>query len=60
MTLEQQITRALTFTYIQDVTVSNPQIIRIEWAIDPTWSAIAQRQVNGEVGLDLFYKKRFW
>jgi len=60
LTLEQQITRSLTFTYIQDVTQSNPQIVRIEWAIDPTWSAIAQRQVNGQLGLDLFYKKRFW
>ena len=28
MTLQQQITRDITFTYIQDVTQSNPQIIR--------------------------------
>jgi translocation and assembly module TamB len=60
MTLEQQITRELTLTYIQDVTESNPQTIRVEWTIDETWSAIAQRQQNGEIGVDLFYKKRFW
>jgi translocation and assembly module TamB len=59
MTLQQQITRDITFTYIQDVTQSNPQIIRMEWAIDPHWSAIAQRDQNGIFDLDFFYKKRF-
>jgi translocation and assembly module TamB len=59
-TIEQQISRNLIFTYIQDVTRSNPQVIRIEWAIDRQWSAIAMRQENGEFGLDVFYKKRFW
>jgi translocation and assembly module TamB len=59
MTLEQQITRDLTFTYITDVASSNPQIIRVQWDIDPTWSAIAERQENGEFGVDFFYKKRF-
>lgn len=59
LTLQQQINNSLTFTYIQDVTQSNPQNIRIEWAIDPQWSAIAGRDINGEVNVDLFYKKRF-
>jgi len=59
LTLQQQINNSITFTYIQDVTQSNPQIIRIEWAFDPRWSAIASRDVNGEVNVDLFYKKRF-
>jgi translocation and assembly module TamB len=60
LTLQQQISRDLTFTYIQDVTQSNPTIIRVEWAINPQWSAIAARDVNGQVDVDLFYKKRFW
>ena len=60
MTLEQQVTRDITFTYIQDVSQPNPQIIRLEWAIDPQWSAIAQRQTNGQFALDFFWKKRFW
>jgi translocation and assembly module TamB len=59
LTLQQQITKDLTFTYIQDVTQSNPQIIQVEWTIDPAWSAIAQRDVSGEFALDFFYKKRF-
>ena len=59
LTLQQQISRNITFTYIEDVTNSNPQVIRAEWAINPRYSAIAQRDVNGEVTVDLFYKRRF-
>jgi translocation and assembly module TamB len=59
LTLQQQITRDITFTYIQDVSQSNPTAIRIEWAINPRFSAIAQRDVYGEFALDFFYKKRF-
>ena len=59
LTLQQQITRDLTFTYIQDVTQSNPSIVRVEWNINPRYSAIAQRDVNGGVSVDLFYKKKF-
>ncbi len=59
LTLQQQITRDITFTYISDVTSSNPQIVRIEWAIDPHWSATAERDLNGMFDLDFFYKKRF-
>src|SRR5207302_9012301 len=43
LTLQQQISRDVTFTYIQDVTQSNPTIVRVEWAINPHWSAIAGR-----------------
>ena len=59
LTLQQQITREITFTYIQDVTQSNPQAVRIEWAIDPHWSAIAQRDTYGIFDLDFFWKNRF-
>jgi translocation and assembly module TamB len=59
LTLQQQITKELTFTYIQDVTQTNPQVLRIEWAVNPQWSAVAQRDANGIFDLDFFYKKRF-
>jgi translocation and assembly module TamB len=59
MTLQQQITRDITFTYMQDVTATNPQVIRIEWAVNPQWSAVAQRDLNGMFDLDFYYKKRF-
>jgi translocation and assembly module TamB len=57
--LEQQISKTLLFTYTQDVASSNPQIIRVQWDIDPTWTAVAQRDERGEVAVDFFYKKRF-
>jgi len=59
LTLEQQITKDLDFTYITDLTQGNQQIVRIEWAIDPTWSAVAVRQEDGQFGVDIYYKKRF-
>jgi translocation and assembly module TamB len=59
LTLQQQVTHSMTFTYIQDVSQSNPSAIRIEWAINPQFSAVAQRDIYGEFALDFFYKKRF-
>jgi translocation and assembly module TamB len=59
LTFQQQVTREITFTYIQDVTRSNSQAIRVEWAISPQFSAVAQRDLYGEFDLDFFYKKRF-
>lgn len=59
LTLQQQITSTLTFTYITNVTQTNSQIIRVEWAVSPTWSAIATREETGRFGVDLFYKKSF-
>ncbi|HEY2014881.1 MAG TPA: translocation/assembly module TamB domain-containing protein, partial [Bryobacteraceae bacterium] len=59
LTLEQQITPAITFTYITNVTSTNPQVIRMEWAFSKQWSAVALREENGTFGLDFFFKKRF-
>jgi translocation and assembly module TamB len=59
LTFQQQVTRDITFTYIQDVTRSNSQAIRVEWAISPQFSAVAQRDLYGEFDLDFFYKRRF-
>lgn len=59
LTLEQQITKQLDFIYIQDVSQSNPELIRIEWDINPVWTAVAERDIYGEFGVDFFYKKRF-
>jgi translocation and assembly module TamB len=59
LTLEQQVSPNVTFTYITNVTTSNPQIIQVEWAIGKKWSAVALREENGMTGLDIFFKKRF-
>ena len=59
LTLQQQVTHNITFTYIQDVSQSTPSAIRIEWAVNPQFSVVAQRDVYGEFSVDFFYKKRF-
>jgi len=59
LTLEQQVTSDLTFTYITDVTSTNPQVVRVEWSFSKQWSAVALREENGVFGLDFFFKKRF-
>ncbi len=58
LTLQQQVAPNITFTYITNLTQTNAEIVRVEWAIDPKWSAIAQREETGRVGLDFFYKKK--
>ena len=59
LTLEQQVTQNVTFTYITDVTSTNPLVVRVEWAFAPRWSVVAVREENGLVGIDFLYKKRF-
>jgi translocation and assembly module TamB len=59
LTLEQQITPDITFTYITNVTTSNPQVVRAEWSFSKQWSVVALRDENGTFGLDFFFKRRF-
>ena len=58
VTLEQQVNKNVTFTYITNIATTNQVIVRIEWAFNKTWSAVALRDENGLFGLDLYYKKR--
>jgi len=59
LTLEQQVTPDITFTYITNVTSANPQVVSMEWSVSRKWSVVAQREENGLFGLDFFYKRRF-
>ena len=59
LTIEQQVTPDILFTYITDVSSTSTQLIRVEWAVNRNWSAILIREENGYVGLDFAYKKRF-
>ncbi|MBV8843097.1 MAG: translocation/assembly module TamB domain-containing protein, partial [Bryobacterales bacterium] len=59
VTLQQQISQNILFTYVTDLTQPDSQILRVEWQINPRWSAVASREINGLVGVDLFYKRRF-
>ncbi len=59
LTLEQQVSKDLTFTYITNLTNANQQVVRIEWALNKNWSILAVREENGLFGMDILYKKRF-
>jgi translocation and assembly module TamB len=59
VTLQQQVATNLTFTYVTALEDPNMQIIRIEWAFNPRWSAIANRDENGIFSINFLYKKQF-
>jgi translocation and assembly module TamB len=58
LTLQQRISNNVTFTYVTALNSSNTQIIQAEWAMSPRWSALATRDQNGIVNINLFYKKQ--
>jgi translocation and assembly module TamB len=59
VTLEQQITQDLTFTYITDLSRAQAQTIQVEWNFSRFWSAIAVREENGLFAIDFQYRKQF-
>lgn len=59
VTVQEQVNPNVTFTYTQDLTQTNSQLIRIEWALTPRFSAIATRDENGIFGVDFYYKLQF-
>lgn len=59
LTLEQQVTPNITFTYITNLSNTNPVIVRVEWAVNRQWSVIALRDENGLFGIDFQLRKRF-
>ncbi len=59
VTIQQQVSPAITFMYTQDLTQTNAQIIRVEWQMTPRFSAVATRDENGIFGVDFFYRKQF-
>lgn len=59
LTVQQQVSPDLTFTYMQDPAAPNPEIIRVDWNITPTWSAMAERDEYGLFDLVFYFRKRF-
>jgi translocation and assembly module TamB len=59
LTLEQQVSKDITLTYITNLARTQEQIVRIQWDISKQWSAIALREENGLFGIDFQYRKRF-
>lgn len=55
---EQQITNEVTLIYTYDLSSSNQQTVRLEYAPDRTWTFVLTRDENGLVGGDILYKTR--
>ena len=58
LTLQQQVSSNVTFTYTSALSDPNSTIVRVEWAFNPQFSAVASRDQNGIFSLIFFYKKQ--
>jgi translocation and assembly module TamB len=59
VTIEQQVTRDLTVTYITNTASSQYQIIQFEWAVGENVSLLGVRDPNGIFGVELRFRRRF-
>jgi translocation and assembly module TamB len=58
LTVEQQVSKQVTLTYITNLNRTEEQIVQIQWDFSKRWSAIAVRDANGLFGVDFQYRKR--
>lgn len=59
VTIEQQVSREITLTYVTNLARTQQQIVRIEWNLSRDWSVNAVRDSNGVFGIDFVYRRRF-
>jgi translocation and assembly module TamB len=59
LTLEQQISRQITITYVTNLSRTAEQIFRFEWVLSREYSLVAIRDENGLFGVDVQYNRRF-
>jgi len=59
ITIEQQVSREITLTYVTNLARTQQQIVRIEWNLSRDWSVNAVRDSNGVFGIDFVYRRRF-
>jgi translocation and assembly module TamB len=59
VTVEQQIARNLTITYVSNVSSTQQQVIQVEYTVNRNVSVVALRDQNGTFGIDVKIKKRF-
>jgi translocation and assembly module TamB len=57
--LQQEVMQNVTFTYSQDLSQANAELVRIEWELTPRFSAIATRDEDGIFSVDFFWKTQF-
>ncbi len=59
LSLQQQISNNLTFTYVTGLNTANAETIQALWTFTPQWSAQALRDYNGIFSVTLIYKRQF-
>jgi len=59
VTVEQQVTRDLTITYVSNVGSTQQQVIQVEYNLNRNVSIVALRDQNGTFGIDVKFKKHF-
>ena len=59
LTLKEQISNNITFTYVTGLNTANAETIQVLWTFTPRWSAEALRDYNGIFSVTLTYKKQF-
>jgi translocation and assembly module TamB len=59
ITVEQQIARNLTITYVSNVSSTQQQVIQVEYNVNRNVSIVGLRDQNGTFGIDIKIKKRF-
>lgn len=57
ITVEQQLSRDVTLTYVTSLQRVQQQIVRVEINLNRQWSLVALRDENGAFGVDFFYRK---
>ncbi len=58
LTVEQQVTNNITFTYVTDLARSAQEIIQFEYNINSEYTVQGMRDENGVVSFDLLIRKR--
>jgi len=58
LTLQQRVASNIMFTYVTALNNANAQTIRIEMSLNPQWSAMATRDQNGILSINLLYKRQ--
>jgi len=59
VTVEQQVTRDLTITYVSNVGSTQQQVIQVEYNLNRNVSIVALRDQNGTFGIDIKFKTHF-
>jgi translocation and assembly module TamB len=59
LTVEQQLSREITVTYITNLNRTQQQIVRLQWDFSRDFSLLAVRDENGIFGVDFLYRRRF-